>query len=216
MAEHGFAEPAEGGSYRPGPRLLGLAAAALSDSRVLELTRPVLADLRLRTGHVAFYAARHGSDAVYLELSEPAREYRMSTRPGHRSPLHACGVGLAILSVMPAGESAAVVDAPDLEARTHNTLTDPAALRAELAQAALRGYAVDDEYDEPDVRSVAAPCWTPRAGPWARSASPDCPSPSTPAVWRCSAPWCGPPRARCPPGSAPAPRTRRRGLDDRR
>ncbi|WP_252539098.1 IclR family transcriptional regulator [Streptomyces sp. RO-S4] len=157
MAEYGFAEPAEGGSYRPGPRLLGLAAAALSDSRVLELTRPVLADLRLRTGHVAFYAARHAADAVYLELSEPAREYRMSTRPGHRSPLHACGVGLAMLSAMPDGESAAVVDAPDLEARTHSTLTDPAALRAELARAALCGYAVDDEYDEPDVRSVAAP-----------------------------------------------------------
>ncbi|CAL9342876.1 HTH-type transcriptional regulator XynR [Streptomyces sp. enrichment culture] len=156
MAEYGFAEPAEGGSYRPGPRLLGLAAAALSDSRVLELTRPALADLRRRTGHVAFYAVRHASDAVYLEQSEPAREYRMGTRPGHRSPLHTCGVGLAMLSALPAEEAAAVLDAPDLQARTPNTPTDPAALRAVLARAALCGYAVDDEYDEPDVRSVAA------------------------------------------------------------
>lgn len=157
MAEYGFAEPAEGGSYRPGPRLLGLAAAALSDSRVLELTRPALADLRRRTGHVAFYAVRHASDAVYLEQSEPAREYRMGTRPGHRSPLYTCGVGLAMLSALPAEEAAAVLDAPDLEARTPSTPTDPAALRAVLARAALCGYAVDDEYDEPDVRSVAAP-----------------------------------------------------------
>ncbi|MFJ6071113.1 IclR family transcriptional regulator [Streptomyces sp. NPDC093065] len=157
MAEYGFAEPAEGGSYRPGPRLLGMAAAALSNSRVLELTRPVLADLRRRTGHVAFYAVRHASDAVYLEQSEPAREYRMSTRPGRRSPLYACGVGLAVLSALAPEEAAAVVDAPDLEARTPSTLTDPAALRAVLARAALHGYAVDDEYDEPDVRSVAAP-----------------------------------------------------------
>ncbi|MGW2508218.1 IclR family transcriptional regulator [Streptomyces scopuliridis] len=157
MAEHGFAEPAEGGSYRPGPRLLGLAAAALDDSRVLELTRPALADLRRRTGHVAFYAARHARDAVYLEQSEPAREYRMNTRPGHRSPLYACGVGLAMLSALPADECADVLDAPGLEARTPCTLTDPAALRTVLAEAALRGYAVDDEYDEQDVRSVAAP-----------------------------------------------------------
>ncbi|WP_399880927.1 IclR family transcriptional regulator [Streptomyces sp. BBFR51] len=157
MAEYGFAEPAEGGSYRPGPRLLGLAAAALSDSPVLELTGPVLADLRRRTGHVAFYAVRHAFDAVHLEQSEPAREYRMSTRPGHRSPLYACGVGLAMLSALPPEEAAAVLDAPDLEARTPHTLTDPAALRSVLAQAALCGYAVDDEYDEPDVRSVAAP-----------------------------------------------------------
>ncbi|MEU9646272.1 IclR family transcriptional regulator [Streptomyces sp. NPDC048188] len=157
MAEYGFAEPAEGGSYRPGPRLLGLAAAALSDSRVLELARPALADLRRRTGHVAFYAVRHGHEAVYLEQSEPAREYRMSIRPGHRSPLYACGVGLAMLSALPAEEAAAVLHAPDLEARTPGALTDAASLRTVLARAASCGYAVDDEYGEPDVRSVAAP-----------------------------------------------------------
>ncbi|MFI8909760.1 IclR family transcriptional regulator [Streptomyces albidoflavus] len=157
MTEYGFAEPAEGGSYRPGPRLLGLAAAALNDSRAIELIRPVLAGLRSRTGHVAFYAVRHAGDAVYLEQSEPAREYRVGTRPGHRSPLHACGVGLAMLSALPAEEAAALLDVPELEARTPQAPTDPAALRAVLAQAASCGYAVDDEYDEPDVRSVAAP-----------------------------------------------------------
>ncbi|MCF2129264.1 IclR family transcriptional regulator [Strepomyces sp. STD 3.1] len=156
MAEYGFAEAAENGSYRPGPRLLGLAAAALNDSRVLELTRPALADLRRRTGHVAFYAVRHAADAVYLEGSEPAREYRMSTTPGRRSPLYACGVGLAMLSALPAEEVDAVLDVSDLEARTPSTPTEHAAVRAVLARAALCGYAVDDEY-EPDVRSVAAP-----------------------------------------------------------
>lgn len=157
MAEYGFAEAAENGSYRPGPRLLGLAAAALNDSRVLELTRPALADLRRRTGHVAFYAVRHAADAVYLERSEPAREYRMSTAPGRRSPLYACGVGLAMLSALPPEEVDALLDVRDLEARTPGTPTEPAAVRAVLARAAVCGYAVDDEYDEPDVRSVAAP-----------------------------------------------------------
>ncbi|MFB7495909.1 IclR family transcriptional regulator [Streptomyces sp. NPDC056161] len=157
MAEYGFAESAEGGSYRAGPRLLGLAAAALNDAAALELARPVLVDLRRRTGHVALYAVRHASDAVYLEQSEPAREYRMSARPGHRSPLYACGVGLAMLSALTAEEVAAFLHTCACEARTPRTVTEPAALRALLAQAALSGYAVEDEYDEPDVRSVAAP-----------------------------------------------------------
>ncbi|MFC7472367.1 hypothetical protein ACFQVA_40005 [Actinomadura keratinilytica] len=43
----------------------------MNDSRAIELIRPVLADLRSRTGHVAFYAVRHAGDAVYLEQSEP-------------------------------------------------------------------------------------------------------------------------------------------------
>jgi DNA-binding IclR family transcriptional regulator len=157
MAEYGFAEPAEGGSYRVGPRLLGLAAAALGDGRDLLLARPALADLRRRTGHVAHYAVRHAHDAVYLDQSEPAREYRMSARPGDRTPLFCSGVGLAMLSALPAGERDALLGTAALDARTPHTLTEPAALRAVLAEAARRGYAVEDEYDETDVRSVAAP-----------------------------------------------------------
>jgi IclR family acetate operon transcriptional repressor len=157
MAEYGFAEPAAGGSYRAGPRLLGLAAAALNDGLDLQLVRPALADLRRRTGHVAHYAVRHAYDAVYLEQSEPGREYRMSARPGDRTPLYRSGVGLAILSALPADERDAVLDGSALTAHTPRTLTEPASLRAALGDAARCGYAVEDEYDEPDVRSVAAP-----------------------------------------------------------
>ncbi|MFF7157975.1 IclR family transcriptional regulator C-terminal domain-containing protein [Streptomyces sp. NPDC008139] len=157
LAEYGFAQPAEGGSYRAGPRLLGLAAAALHDSRDLALARPVLDDLRRRTGLLAQYAVRHGDEAVLLAESEPASEYRMSGRPGGRVPLHSSGVGLAMLSALPPHETAALLDAGPLAARTPRTLTEAAELRALLRDAASTGYAVDDEYDEPDVRSVAAP-----------------------------------------------------------
>jgi IclR family transcriptional regulator, acetate operon repressor len=162
LADCGFAEPAEGGAYRAGPRLLGLAAAALHAGPDLRLARPVLADLRRRTGQLAHYAVRDGAEAVHLELSEPAGEYRMSVAPGGRAPLHSSAVGLAMLSALPEPEAGAVLagallDGTALPARTAATLTDPAALRAELAETARRGYAIDDEYDEPDVRSVAAP-----------------------------------------------------------
>ncbi|MFD9287531.1 IclR family transcriptional regulator [Streptomyces sp. NPDC060030] len=156
MSEHGFAEPSDGGSYRAGPRLLGLAAAALSDDGVPDLIRPALHDLRRRTGHLAFYAVRHAGDAVYLEQSEPAREYRMSKRPGSRTPLHSCGVGLAMLSALSPQESTALLQASHLEARTPRTLTDPAELQAALEEARLDGYAVEDECEELDIRSVAA------------------------------------------------------------
>lgn len=157
MAVHGFAEPADGGSYRAGPRLLGLAAAALDTGKDLQLVRPAVADLRTRTGQVSYYAVRQGADAVHLEQSEAARGYRMSTRPGGRTPLYCSAAGLAILSALPAPDVDALLDDTPLTARTPHTLTGPAALRAALARAALRGFAVDDEYHEQDVRAVAAP-----------------------------------------------------------
>lgn len=162
LAECGFAQAAEGGAYRAGPRLLGLAAAALHTGPDLRLARPALADLRRRTGQLAHYAVRDGAQAVHLDMSEPAREYRMSVRPGDRTPLHTSAVGLAMLSALPPEQSDAILadvllDGAALPAQTPCSLTDPVALRAALDETARRGYALDDEYDEPDVRSVAAP-----------------------------------------------------------
>jgi DNA-binding IclR family transcriptional regulator len=162
MAEYGFAQGAEGGSYRPGPRLLGLAAAALDAGGDLRLARPVLADLRRRTGLLAYYAVRDGDDVVFLELSEPAREYRMSTRPGGRAPLARTAAGLAMLSALPAEEAAGLLDrAESAAAHESRPPSEPADIQAELTRTVARGYALDDEYEEEDARAVAAPVLAP-------------------------------------------------------
>ena len=57
-----------------------------------------------------------------------------------------------------------------LPALTSSTITDPAALRAELAVARERGYATDDGEQEPGVRCVAVPVGGPH-GPVALSVS---------------------------------------------
>jgi IclR family acetate operon transcriptional repressor len=157
MVEFGFAQPVEGGSYQVGPRLLGLAAAALHDDRDLRLARPVLADLHRRTGQFAQYAVRHGDAAVHLENSESPPEFRMGVPPGGRTPLYRSGVGLAMLSALPEQERAEALDAVPLEEWAEYGLADAAAVHAVLREAAERGYAVDDGYGEPDVRAVAAP-----------------------------------------------------------
>jgi IclR family acetate operon transcriptional repressor len=157
MAEFGFAQPVDGGRYQVGPRLLGLAAAALHDGQDLRLARPVLGELHRRTGKLAHYAVRHGDDAIHLELSESPPEFRMGVPPGGRTPLVRCGVGLAMLSALSPDDCAAVLDGVPSDAWAAHPLAGPAAVRAALHEAAERGYAVDDGYGEPDVRSLAAP-----------------------------------------------------------
>ncbi|MCL2550586.1 MAG: IclR family transcriptional regulator [Actinomycetia bacterium] len=157
MVEFGFAQPVEGGSYQVGPRLLGLAAAALHDDQDLRLARPVLAELHRRTGQFAHYAVRHGDDAVHLEHSESPPEFRLGMPPGGRTPLYRSGVGLAMLGALPPGECAEVLDGVPPRAWAGHPLGGAAGVRAVLREAAELGYAVDDGYGEPDVRSVAAP-----------------------------------------------------------
>ncbi|MFI5614824.1 IclR family transcriptional regulator [Amycolatopsis sp. NPDC051903] len=156
FADAGFAV-GTGGAYDVGPRLLGLSAAALAGSRVARAARPVLVDLRKRTGLTAHFAVRHADQAVYVEKVEPEQAYRLNTRPGGEVPLYCTGVGRAILSRLPAAEVTAVLDAAPLKAWTAKTQTDPAAIRADLATVDSLGYVVDDEQHEAHVRCVAAP-----------------------------------------------------------
>ncbi|WP_392667346.1 IclR family transcriptional regulator [Streptomyces sp. LN785] len=154
LANSGFAEPAEGGSYRAGPRLLGLAAAALDCGPGMRLIRPVLADLRTRTGLLAHYAVRDGDAAVCLEVSEPAREYALELRPGSRAPLLASAPGLAMLAALPASETELALAAE--EAGGHPLPVPADTLRAAIAAAAERGYALDDQYEQEDRRALAS------------------------------------------------------------
>ncbi|MFJ8918985.1 IclR family transcriptional regulator [Streptomyces sp. NPDC102415] len=154
LAGSGFVEPAEGGSYRAGPRLLGLAAAALDSGPALRRIRPVLAELRTRTGLLAHYAVRDGDAAVCLEVSEPAREYALELRPGSRAPLLLSAPGLAVLAALPPAEAEDAFSAG--EAAGHPLPVPAADLRDEIAAAAERGYAIDDQYEQEDRRALAS------------------------------------------------------------
>ncbi len=156
LVESGFARTS-GGTYHVGPHLLGMAAAAHASSREGRFVRPVLEDLQRQAGHTVHYAARSGDAAVYLDTVEPRQAYRMASRVGTEVPLYCSAVGRAILAGLPASEVAAILDAGPLSARTPYTATDPDEIRAALAQVDERGYLVEDEQNEVDVRSVAAP-----------------------------------------------------------
>ncbi|WP_106585057.1 IclR family transcriptional regulator [Murinocardiopsis flavida] len=155
LGESGYAAAVPGG-YDVGPRLLGMASAALAASRESRFARPLLHDLQQRTGHTAHYAVRHGDRAVYVDTVDPDRGYRMSTRAGGEVPLHCTGMGRAILSRAGAADVAAALAAPPGDPAPHLP-TDPAELRRALATAAEQGFAVESERYEPHVRSVAAP-----------------------------------------------------------
>lgn len=148
MAENGFALAEAGGSYQAGPRLLGLAAAALHASPDLRLARPLLTDLRERTGHLAYYAVRDADEVVCLACSEPVRGHRAGVAPGDRLPLRRSAAGLALLSAPPPHEAAGLLDAAG---------ADPGHPGRAVREAARLGYAVDDGLGDPDVRCAAAP-----------------------------------------------------------
>ncbi|MGY0234331.1 IclR family transcriptional regulator [Longispora urticae] len=144
------------GAFRLGHGALVLGQAYLStlDLRAIasEEAHRLMREVR-ETVHLCVYDA---PNVVYIDKVENQTNLRMASRVGSRMPAYCTAVGKAILAWLP-DEAMTPVVAAGMPPLTPHTITDPAALRAELVKIRTRGYAVDDRENEQEVRCVAAP-----------------------------------------------------------
>lgn len=94
--------------------------------------------------------------SVCVERVESHQALRLSVEPGRLLPLHAGASQKALLAFMPEEEAEAVIAGP-LERLCTSTITDPAALRRELAAVRERGWAGSHEETNVGVWGVAVP-----------------------------------------------------------
>lgn len=155
LVARGYARQERSRRYALGPKLIRLGDSA---SRLLGVwARPYLAELVEATGETANLALREGDEAVYVAQVPSRHAMRMFTEVGRRVPLHASGVGKAILAQLPAADVDAVLARTDLSARTAKTITDPAMVHRQLAAIRADGYAEDEGEYEIGVSCVAVP-----------------------------------------------------------
>lgn len=147
----------DGGRYRLGLRVARLAAAGLADTDVRTGSRPALERLARATDETVHLMVLEDDAVVYLDKVESSHTVRMASRIGMRGLVHCTACGKAILAWLPVQEARATVTRADLPARTPRTITDVETLMTALEQVRRRGYALDDEENEPDVRCVAMP-----------------------------------------------------------
>ncbi|WP_027966084.1 IclR family transcriptional regulator [Halomonas halocynthiae] len=119
-------------------------------------SRPFLRKLTAITGETANLGIRDGSTAVFLAQNESRQMMRMITRLGSRAPMHASGVGKALMAWLPEDELAQVLEEQGLARITENTLHDPTELRAHLADIRQQGYACDRQEHAIGMHCVAA------------------------------------------------------------
>lgn len=155
---------------------LGDRARAVVDLRALSL--PALRRLSHETGETALLTVLTPNHfrGVCLERVETLQPLRLSVQPGRQLPLHAGASQKALLAYLPDDEIERVLDRP-LEHLCHATISEPLALRQELARIRKRGWASSYEETNVGVWGVAVPILSERdtvvcaigiAGPSAR------------------------------------------------
>lgn len=137
--------------YRLGLRLFELGNTVLANMDLHREARPFVEQLTHLSGHSVHLAVFDGRQAVVIHRADTQGSPAAFTEA---SPAHCTSVGKAILAFQPEETLARL--AP-FARYTDATITDPAKLAANLAEARSRGFATDEGEHQPGLRCVGAP-----------------------------------------------------------
>lgn len=145
------------GHYRLTSRMFELGVRAMRNLDVTEVSVPHLEKLRDTTAMTVHLAGRDHSSVIYLRKIDGPGFVRFDTYVGKRASIHLTAVGKALAAHLPNDEIDRIADELDFSRGTGKSMKSARALKANLKKIRERGYAMDDEEEEPGVRCVAAP-----------------------------------------------------------
>jgi DNA-binding IclR family transcriptional regulator len=161
LVASGYAIPKKGSprGFRLGPAAQVHRSLTLDQRRLRELAQPFLVALVDQTGECAHAAVATGGWALVIDDVETGQALRVVAARGRRVPLHCTSAGKCLLAH-------GLASMPEkLPARTARTMTNPEMLRLHLGEILERGYALDDEENDPGVRCISAPVFGALAEP---------------------------------------------------
>ena len=143
-------------TWQIGAQAFLIGARFLRRTSLVERARPILRDLMETTGETANLGIARDASVLFVSQVETHASIRAFFPPGTLSPMHASGIGKALLAEMSAERRAQLLGSGRLERFTPATLCDPAALEANLTATRARGYAIDAEERNEGMRCIAA------------------------------------------------------------
>jgi IclR family transcriptional regulator, pca regulon regulatory protein len=144
------------------PRVLDLGYSFLSSLSLPEIAQPHLRELVGRVNESSSVSVLDGADIVYVAREPTQRIMTVAISVGTRFPAYATSMGRVLLAGLSETQLAATLSRADLKPLTSKTLTEEAALRAELERVREQGFAIVDQELEGGLRSLAAPIHDPR------------------------------------------------------
>jgi DNA-binding IclR family transcriptional regulator len=141
-----------GRQYALSMRLLALAGQALERADLPRVAAPIVSQLHEETGYTAHLLVPSYDCVLCVAHAEDGADAVPALR--ELAPCHCTAGGKALLSERPRWRDAIL--SGTLQAVTACTETDPEALRRELRQTAVRGYAIEASEHKPGQRGVAA------------------------------------------------------------
>lgn len=140
-----------------GPRAFVIGARFLRRTSLVDRARPILRKLMEATGETANIGIEKEGAVLFLSQVETHASIRAFFPPGTLSPMHASGIGKALLAQMDAERLDRLLATVELESFTEHTITDVEALKSDLETVRSQEFAIDNEEKNSGMRCIAAP-----------------------------------------------------------
>lgn len=139
------------------PKILDLGFAYLSSLPLWNLAEPVMEKLVEELKESCSAAVLDGADIVYVLRVPTHKIMSINLGIGSRLPAACTSMGRTLLAELDDAAVDALLARHPLAAHTDRTLTDPAALKAELARVRRQGWCVVDQELEEGLVSLSVP-----------------------------------------------------------
>lgn len=147
----------ETGRWHIGVKAFQVGNAFIRSRKLVNVGRTVMRELMEECGETVNLGIEDDGAVVFISQYESHAPMRAFFRPGHRGPIHASGIGKALMSTWPEEDIRAAIDRKGLDQFTEKTVKNFKALLAELETIRQRGWSIDDQEHTLGMRCVAAP-----------------------------------------------------------
>jgi len=143
--------------YHIGSKILHLAVSAWTESQLLKIAAPLLAELARETGETSHLAILERGEVIVISKIDGSGPVRLTDRVGYPRPAHCTAIGKVLLAHLPDAERSTFLQTSQLRPLTAKTITAAAILEQELERVRRQEYAFDDEEFAQGIRCLAAP-----------------------------------------------------------
>jgi DNA-binding IclR family transcriptional regulator len=142
--------------YRLGFNILKIAQTFLRQTGLFRVSHPVLASVAGKCGETTSVAVLNKSYVIELDAVHAEHPVQVVPRVGVHLPVHCTAAGKVLIASETDNGLERLLKGVELVMYTPNTITCSEELRQQLRRIVEKGYAVDDEELDQEVRSVAA------------------------------------------------------------
>jgi IclR family KDG regulon transcriptional repressor len=143
--------------YMSSFKLFELGSKSVNNNTFFEIAHPLLLRLSEKTMETVNLGVLDNDDIIYIDIVGSKHALSFYPPIGSRHKAHQTALGKAILAFLPEEEILSIFSRRALIPSTRKSIKTFSALKEDLKLIRQRGYAVDDEEVDRDVRCTGAP-----------------------------------------------------------